>query len=140
MGWNLKKKLKRAAKRLEKNTKRAARRLEKNTKRVIKKVGDGAEDALDLYIKASGVDAALGEVEDALKPETPKIPDLPDVELDPGAREAIIGEEEELAPELGGKGSEKDRMMRRKGRKALRIELRTGNSGAGGTGLNIPGA
>lgn len=47
-------------------------------------------------------------------------------------------EEEPVAPELGGESAERAYHARRKGRRSLRIDLRAGNAGAGGAGLNVP--
>lgn len=69
--------------------------------------------------------------------EKQKMPDMPDVDVEPGAQDAALVEEEAPAPEFGGKDSEGTK-SRRKGRRSLRIDLRTGNAGSGGTGLNIP--
>ena len=64
-------------------------------------------------------------------PKAPK-PPAPPAEVRPK-------EASQLAPDIGGRTTDRDATAKKRlGRSGLRIDLQAGNTGAGGTGLNIP--
>ena len=136
------------------SARRAASSVSQVASRSVGGVSRGIGDALGLgdvaksVVKGAAssvgkVASSIGDVAESIGnslglggARMPKMPKLPDIDIAAAAQEAGQYEEKERAPELGGGRSEAMR-GRKRGRRALRIDLRAGNAGAGGTGINV---
>lgn len=120
---------------------KALKSVERSVRRTIKKPFDPksiahmvfAGDPIAYNLDTKVRDFAKGRV-------TPKMPDI-DIKIpDPvaPAPPAPVAEREAPIPEFGGDSSENARKAKRRGRRALRIDLNLGYVGSGGVGLNVP--
>lgn len=114
------------------NPVKAVKKVAKDTFNTVTDPGKLLKTAVKTTVDPLGIgEKVIGEVGKALSPK------IPEIDMTVPAPPPPSFAPEAATPEFGG-GSGDSQKSRKKGRQALRIDLRTGNATAGSTGLNIP--